>query len=66
MTPTLPDSDGFGYRDGRLYGEDVSVATLAERFGTPLYVYSRRALERAYDRYTNALGGRRSLATISR
>jgi diaminopimelate decarboxylase len=61
MTPTLPDSDGFGYRDGQLHCEEVPLATLAERFGTPLYVYSRRAIERAYDRYANALIGRRSL-----
>src|SRR5512135_3110691 len=50
MTPTLPDSDGFSYRDGHLHGEDLDLETLAERFGTPLYVYSRRAIERAYDR----------------
>jgi len=61
MTPTLPDSDGFGYRDGHLHGEDVALAALAERFGTPLYVYSRRAIERGYDRYAGALRGRASL-----
>ena len=61
MTPTLPDSDGFGYRDGQLWSEEVSLAVLAERFGTPLYVYSRRAIERAFDRYATALAGRRSL-----
>lgn len=61
MTPTLPDSDGFDYRDGQLHAEQVSLATLAERFGTPLYVYSRRAIERAYDRYAGALRGRSSL-----
>ena len=61
MTPTLPDSDGFGYRDGQLLCEDLSLATLADCFGTPLYVYSRRAIERAYDRYADALGTRRSL-----
>ena len=29
MTPTLPDSDGFGYRDGQLLCEELSLATLA-------------------------------------
>ncbi len=34
----------FHYRDGRLYCEDVSVADLADRYGTPLYVYSETAI----------------------
>jgi diaminopimelate decarboxylase len=33
--------DHFHYRDGQLYCEDISVATLAEAYGTPLYVYSQ-------------------------
>ena len=33
--------DHFNYRDGELYAEDVPVAQIAERFGTPAYVYSR-------------------------
>jgi diaminopimelate decarboxylase len=61
MTPTLPDSDGFSFRDGQLYGEEMDLATLAERFGTPLYVYSRRAIELAYDRYASARTGRPAL-----
>jgi diaminopimelate decarboxylase len=34
----------FHYRDGQLYCEDVPVAELADRFGTPLYVYSQSAI----------------------
>src|SRR5256714_4603596 len=33
--------DHFHYRGGRLYCEEIPVADLAERFGTPLYVYSQ-------------------------
>src|SRR4051812_819593 len=33
--------DHFQYRDGQLYCEAIPVADLAERFGTPLYVYSQ-------------------------
>ena len=33
----------FHYRDAELYCEDLSAAALAERFGTPLYVYSASA-----------------------
>ena len=40
--------------DGRLHLEGVPLETLAERFGTPLYVYSRAALEAAYQTYTQA------------
>jgi diaminopimelate decarboxylase len=40
--------------DGRLHLEGVPLDALAERFGTPLYVYSRQALESAYQAYRDA------------
>ncbi len=40
--------------DGHLHLEDVALDSLAERFGTPLYVYSRAALEAACRAYANA------------
>jgi len=40
--------------DGRLHLEGVALDTLAKRFGTPLYVYSRQALESAYQAYAEA------------
>ncbi len=40
--------------DGALHVEGVSLETLAERFGTPLYVYSRAALEAAWHSYAEA------------
>lgn len=61
MTPTLPASEGFTYRADRLHCEDVALDELAERFGTPLYVYSRRAIERGYAAYASALEGRSAL-----
>ncbi|GIW79412.1 MAG: hypothetical protein KatS3mg105_1219 [Gemmatales bacterium] len=36
--------DYFHYRDRELYCEDVPVRELAARFGTPLWVYSKRTL----------------------
>ena len=45
--------DHFNYRGDDLYAEDVPLADVAERFGTPCYVYSRATLERhwhAFDR----------------
>ncbi|MFO8141388.1 MAG: diaminopimelate decarboxylase [Marinobacter sp.] len=49
--------DHFNYRNGELYAEDVPVAGIAERFGTPAYVYSRATLERHYRAYDEALSG---------
>lgn len=40
----LSDMQPFSYRDGELYCEDVPVAKLAERFGTPAWVYSKSFL----------------------
>jgi len=34
----------FRYKNGRLFCEGVSVGALAEKYGTPLYIYSRRTL----------------------
>ncbi len=47
----------FDYRDGVLCAERVSLAELAERFGTPTYVYSRAAIERNFRAYASALAG---------
>lgn len=41
--------------------EQVALDDIAERFGTPVYVYSRAALTEAFDAYRRALGTRRSL-----
>jgi diaminopimelate decarboxylase len=48
----------FDFADGVLHAERVSLARLAEQFGTPLYVYSRAALETAYGAYASACAGR--------
>ncbi|SDL87098.1 diaminopimelate decarboxylase [Modicisalibacter muralis] len=48
--------DHFDYRDGVLYGEDVPLTQIAERFGTPCYVYSKATLARHYRAYSEALG----------
>ncbi|MGB0466452.1 MAG: diaminopimelate decarboxylase [Pontibacterium sp.] len=53
--------DSFEYRDGRLCCEDVPVNRIAEAEGTPVYIYSRDALERAYLSYAQPLEGRDAL-----
>jgi diaminopimelate decarboxylase len=50
--------DYFNYKDNALYCEDVAISTLAETYGTPLYVYSRATLERHWHAFDTALDGR--------
>ena len=44
----------FSLRDGELYCESVPLARIAEREGTPLYVYSRATLERHFHAFDGA------------
>ena len=49
--------DHFEYRGGELHAEDVPLADIARRFGTPTYVYSRATLTRHYRAFDQALAG---------
>ncbi|KAA8714476.1 MULTISPECIES: diaminopimelate decarboxylase [Pseudomonas syringae group] len=49
--------DAFNYRDGELFAEGVALSGIAERFGTPTYVYSRAHIEAQYRAYADALDG---------
>lgn len=49
--------DAFNYRDGELFAEGVALSAIAERFGTPTYVYSRAHIEAQYRAYADALNG---------
>src|SRR3989344_6120154 len=49
--------DAFNYRDGELFAEGVALSAIAERFGTPTYVYSRAHIEAQYLAYADALVG---------
>jgi diaminopimelate decarboxylase len=46
--------DPFAYRGGVLHAEDALVADIAQRFGTPVFVYSRKALVEGFDRLARA------------
>lgn len=48
-------TDHFNFIDGELHAEQVSVPSIAQRFGTPCYVYSRATLERHYRAFDSAL-----------
>ncbi|MFV9654739.1 diaminopimelate decarboxylase [Pseudomonas sp. NY15366] len=49
--------EAFNYRDGELFAEGVALSALAQRFGTPTYVYSRAHIEGQYRAYADALAG---------
>ena len=49
--------DAFNYRDGELFAEGVALTAIAERFGTPTYVYSRAHIEAQYNAFADALSG---------
>ncbi|MGZ0704549.1 diaminopimelate decarboxylase [Pseudomonas piscis] len=49
--------DAFNYRDGELFAEGVALSAIADRFGTPTYVYSRAHIEAQYRAYADALAG---------
>jgi diaminopimelate decarboxylase len=55
----------FAYRNGVLCAEEVPLDSIAARFGTPCYVYSRSAIEEAYGEFVRALDGRAGLVCYS-
>ncbi|MGM0564870.1 MAG: diaminopimelate decarboxylase [Pseudomonadota bacterium] len=44
------------HRQGQLYFDGVALERIADDYGTPAYVYSRRAIEQAWLDYDRALG----------
>ncbi|AUO26282.1 MULTISPECIES: diaminopimelate decarboxylase [unclassified Pseudomonas] len=57
--------DAFNYRDGELFAEGVALSAIAERFGTPTYVYSRAHIEAQYRSFADALEGTPSLVCFA-
>jgi diaminopimelate decarboxylase len=47
----------FGYRDGVLHAEDISLTAIATAVGTPFYCYSTATLERHYRVLQQAFAG---------
>jgi diaminopimelate decarboxylase len=48
--------DHFYYQAGQLYVESVPVADIAAGYGTPVYIYSRAALEQNWYAFDRAFG----------
>ncbi len=51
-------SPHFAWRDGVLHAEGLSLESLAQAYGTPLYLYSRQALHDAARAWLDAAAGR--------
>ncbi|MDO9006230.1 MAG: diaminopimelate decarboxylase [Aquabacterium sp.] len=58
---TLPGSPFLAYRGPDLFLDDVRLGDLVQKHGSPLYVYSRRAMLAALAPYQSALKGRAHL-----
>ncbi len=58
LMAALPGAPDIARQGGRLFVEELAVADLARRFGTPLYLYSSAAMARALAPYQRALAGR--------
>ena len=52
---SLSTNNYFRYRQGELFCDDLSLATLAQRYGTPAYVYSQSAILGNYERLRGTL-----------
>lgn len=48
----------FPYTNGQLCAESVPLSEIAERFGTPAYIYSRAAIEQHWRVYSQAFADR--------
>lgn len=57
MSKDFSALSGFSRRDGALYCEELNLRELAQRFGTPLYVYSHQALKTALENWMRSIAG---------
>jgi diaminopimelate decarboxylase len=48
--------EAFSYCQGQLYAEEVALSEIAHAYGTPCYVYSRKAIEQAWRGFDQAFG----------
>ncbi|MBN2097842.1 MAG: diaminopimelate decarboxylase [Candidatus Omnitrophica bacterium] len=55
----------FHYRGNKLYCEGVEISRIAEKFGTPLYIYSRKTLSDHYRKIAQAFRSLKPLICFS-
>jgi diaminopimelate decarboxylase len=51
---SLPQLVGFSEQNGQWFVENVSLSSIANEFGTPCYVYSKKALTTSFSAYDKA------------
>ena len=51
----------FNFQNNQLYVEQVPLSEIAQRFGTPCYVYSHAALTDGFNHFERAFAGREHL-----
>lgn len=49
--------NAFNFKDNTLHAEHVALNQIAEKFGTPCYVYSKSALTQAFERFNAGFKG---------
>ncbi len=54
MNLNLPSEGAFHWENGTLFCEQLSLKALGEKFGSPLYVYSKKAIVDAFQHYEKA------------
>ena len=57
--------DCFSYKNSSLFCEDVNLQDIANEYGTPTYVYSRKTLEQNIDLYQQSFKNKNSLICFS-
>ena len=57
--------DHFNYQNKQLFAEDVPLNDIAEKYGTPSYIYSRATLERHAKAYTESFHSMNGLVCFS-
>lgn len=55
LLPEVPTSEHFSYRGDQLHCEGVPLREVATEFGTPSFVYSASAIDRAFDALDRAV-----------
>jgi diaminopimelate decarboxylase len=55
----------FYYEDGEMFAEKIAMRSIAERYGTPSYIYSRAELTNNFLSYQGALGGKPHMVCYS-
>ena len=57
--------DHFHYKEDELYAEDIALKNVADKYGTPAFIYSKATLERHAKAYINSFKSMNGLVCFS-